>query len=116
MAHDALLFGLLGYRTRWLFRDANGQTSDGIIDDSIITSNAMTLRQDMLNGLGAAFLADWLIDSDIKDGHCIDLFPEHDVTATLSDAAAWLVDPSRRFFPSKDRCRIDFLRARLRHS
>ncbi len=112
-AHDALLFDLPGYRTRWLFRDANGQASEFAVDGSIVTSNAVTLRQNMLNGLGPALLADWLIDGDIWKGRCIDLFPDHDVTATSFDTAAWLVYPSRRFLPNKVRCMIDFLRTRL---
>lgn len=111
--HDALLFALPGYRTRWLFRDGNGRTIDVAVSGSIITSNAMTLRQNMLNGLGPALLADWLIDDDIREGRCIDLFPKHQVTATSFDTAAWLVYPSRRFLPNKVRCMIDFLRAEL---
>lgn len=112
LVHDALLFALPGYRTRWLFRDRNGKVSDVAIDGSIVTSNAVTLRQNMLNGVGPALLANWLIDDDIRDGRCIDLFPEHHVTATSFDTAAWLVYPSRRFLPNKVRCMIDFLRTR----
>lgn len=113
--HDALLFALPGYRTRWLFHNASGQLSDVAVEGSIIMSNAMTLRQAMLNGLGPALLADWLIDSDIREGRCIDLFPEHQVTATSFDTAAWLVYPSRRFLPNKVRCMVDFLRAAMGH-
>ena len=111
-SHDALLFALPGYRTRWLFRDGKSRTSDVFVRGSIITSHALTLRQTMLNGLGPALLADWLIDDDIREGRCIDLFPEYQVTATSFDTAAWLVYPSRRFLPNKVRCMIDFLRAR----
>ena len=110
--HDALLFALPGYRKRWFFRDGQGQISDVLVSGSIITSNAMTLRQNMLNGLGPALLADWLIDHDIRDGRCANLFPEHEVTATSFDTAAWLVYPNRRFLPNKVRCMIDFLRAK----
>lgn len=112
-AHDALLFALPGYRTRWLFRDADNRVSEIPVQGSLVTSNAVTLRQNMLNGLGPALLANWLIDGDIKDGHCVDLFPEHDVTATSFDTAAWLVYPSRQFLPNKVRCMIDFLRHQL---
>ncbi len=112
-AHDALLFALPGYRRRWLFRDGRGRTQDVLVNGGIITSNAMTLRQGMLNGLGPALLADWLIDADLKAGRCVDLFPHHEVTATSFETAAWLVYPSRRFLPNKVRCMIDFLRHRL---
>jgi DNA-binding transcriptional LysR family regulator len=112
--HDALLFALPGYRTRWLFRDRDGRTRDVRVTGSVITSNALTLRQNMLHGLGPALLADWLIDDDIREGRCTDLFPEYQVTATSFDTAAWLVYPSRRFLPEKVRCMIDFLRARCR--
>ena len=110
---DALLFALPGYRSRWLFRDREGKVSEVPVDGSVVTSNAVTLRQNMLNGLGPALLASWLIDGDIREGRCIDLFPEYDVTATSFDTAAWLVYPSRKFLPNKVRCMIDFLRSRL---
>lgn len=113
VAHEALLFALPGFRTRWLFRDSTGQIGEVPVDGRIITSNAVTLRQNMLSGLGPALLANWLIDRDIEDGRCVDLFPAHDVTATSFDTAAWLVYPSRRFLPNKVRCMIDFLKERL---
>lgn len=112
-AHEALLFALPGYRTRWLFRDTNSEVNEVPVEGSLISSNAVTLRQNMLNGLGPALLANWLIDDDIEDGRCVDLFPEHDVTATSFDTAAWLVYQSRRFLPNKVRCMIDFLRQEL---
>lgn len=111
--HDALLFALPGYRTRWLFRDEKGEVREIPVNGSIATSNAVTLRQNMLSGQGPALLANWLIDGDIRDGRCIDLFPQHHVTATSFDTAAWLVYPSRQFLPNKVRCMIDFLKLRL---
>ncbi|MEL6963871.1 MAG: LysR substrate-binding domain-containing protein [Pseudomonadota bacterium] len=112
-AHDALLFALPGYRDRWLFRDTDGQTRAVSVEGSIVTSNAVTLRHNMLNGLGPALLANWLIDDDVNNGRCIDLFPTYQVTATSFETAAWLVYPSRRFLPNKVRCMIEFLRTHL---
>ncbi len=112
-AHDALLFALPGYRDRWLFRDADGQTRAVSVKGSIVTSNAVTLRHNMLNGLGPALLANWLIEDDVNNGRCIDLFPTYQVTATSFETAAWLVYPSRRFLPNKVRCMIEFLRTHL---
>jgi len=86
---------------------------DGV-DALIVTSNALPLLHNMLSGPGPALLANWLIDSDIDNGRCVDLFPEHAVTLTSFDAAAWLAYPTCRFLPSKVCCMIDFLRHRLR--
>jgi DNA-binding transcriptional LysR family regulator len=51
-----------------------------------------------------------LIDSDLRSGRVLNLFPRLQVTATDFDTGAWLLYPSRRYLPSKVRCVIDFLK------
>ena len=109
-----LLFALPGYRSRWIFRDHAGRQSEVPIEGRFVISSALALRDCALNGLGPALLADWLIDGDIAAGKLVDLFPEHQVTATDFETAAWLLYPSRAYLPLKVRAFIDFLRETLR--
>lgn len=110
---SCLLLSLTGFRSRWVFR-RNGQQQDVPISGQFVMSNPLALQAAALAGLGPALLADWLIERDLKAGRMLDLFPEHEVTATTFDTAAWLLYPSRSYLPRKTRSVIDFLRARIR--
>jgi DNA-binding transcriptional LysR family regulator len=112
--HRVLLFPLRPYRTRWLFRDAEGTVTEQPVDGDLVLSPAGALRDAALAGLGPALLADWLIDDDLRTGRLVHALPQWDVAATAFDTAAWLVYPSRRYLPAKTRAAIDFLRGSLR--
>ncbi len=111
--HDSLLLALPEFRTRWLFRNADGKISTIPVKGGIVISNALAIRESMLAGLGPALLANWLIGDDIANGRCMDIFPDYEVTATSFDTGAWLIYPSRAFLPNKVRVAIDFLRQHL---
>lgn len=111
--HACLLFALPAFRSRWLFRDRGGRTSEVAIRGDITLSPAGALRDAALAGLGPALLPDWLVDADIATGRLVRLFADHDVTATSFGTAAWLLYPSRAYLPAKVRVMIDFLRDRL---
>ncbi|RVU39119.1 LysR family transcriptional regulator [Hwanghaeella grinnelliae] len=110
-AQPCLCFDLPGFDRTWLFR------KDGVqevpVRPRMKVSSALALRDAALAGLGPALLADWLVDKDIKSGRLVDLFPDHAVTATTFDTAAWLIYPSRSFLPRKTRVMIDFLKDRI---
>lgn len=110
-AHACLCFDLPGFDKSWQFRkDAVREIP---VRPRLKVSSALALRDAALAGLGPALLADWLVDADIRSGRLVDLFPDHAVTATTFDTAAWLIYPSRSFLPRKTRVMIDFLRERL---
>ena len=111
--HRCLLFPLPGYRSQWRFRDRAGDIEEVPIAGDLTLAPAGSLRDAALDGLGPALLADWLVDDDIAAGRLVRLLPDHAVTATSFDTAAWLLYPSRSFLPAKVRVMIDFLRARL---
>lgn len=111
-ARACLCFALPDFRTRWLFR-RDGQTQKVTVQGDVISTSALALRDLARAGLGPALLADWLIGADLSGGDLVDLFPDHEVTATTFDTAAWLLYPSRRFLPGKVRVTIDFLRRAL---
>ncbi len=111
---DCLRFPFSGYRTLWRFRTSGGPVTEVPVDGSLVISNALALRQCCLDGLGPALLADWLVGDDLMAGRLVDLFPQHDVTATDFDTAAWLLYPSRAYVPLKVRAFIDFLKEAVR--
>ncbi len=109
---SCVLFGLPEFRSRWLFRRGTETVKVAVRGDLII-SNALALRAALLDGLGPALLADWLLREDLAAGRVVDLFPDYEVTATTFDTAAWLLYPTRAYVPRKVRVTIDFLREQL---
>lgn len=109
-AHQALLFPIKPYRTRWLFRAPDGTLTEQPIAGQIVLTPAMALRDACLAGLGPALLPDWLVQAEIAAGRLVHCLPEWEVTATTFDTAAWFVYPSRAFLPLKVRVMIDHLR------
>lgn len=109
----ALVFPLAGFRSRWLFRNRAGRTTEVHVQGRVQTSSSIALRDLARRGVGTALLGDWLVEDDLARGELVDLFPHHEVTATQFETAAWLLYPSRRFLPAKTRVVIDFLRERL---
>ena len=108
--HNCLLFPLAGFRSRWIFRDINGDTREVPVSGRTIISSAIALQQCAIAGTGLALLPQWLIEDDLQAGTLVNVFPDYDVTATDFSTAAWLVYPSRAYVPLKVRVFIDFLK------
>lgn len=108
--HNCLLFSLPGFRSRWIFRDGAGATSEIPVQGHTIISNAGALQQCAIAGMGLTLLPNWLIDDDLRVGTLVNVFPQYAVTATDFNTAAWLVYPSRTYVPLKVRVFIDFLK------
>ncbi|WP_375173642.1 LysR substrate-binding domain-containing protein [Pseudooceanicola sp.] len=109
--HRAILFPFRDFRSRWLFRDAQGDITDQPVAGDIVLSPSGALRDAALAALGPALLPDWLINDDLAAGRLIHCLEGWEVTATTFDTAAWLVYPSRSYVPGKVRAMIDFLRS-----
>ncbi|MET3352511.1 UNVERIFIED_ORG: DNA-binding transcriptional LysR family regulator [Xanthobacter viscosus] len=110
--HPAIVFGLPDFRLRWLFR-RDGRVEEVPVRGDIAISSGLAIRHAAHDGLGLALLPDWLVGPDLAAGRLIDLFPDHDITATSFDTAAWLIYASRRYTPKKVRLMTKFLRERL---
>lgn len=63
--------------------------------------------------MGLSLLPHWLIQADLETGKLINAFPNHAVTATTFETAAWFVYPSKSYLPLKVKVFIDFLRQQL---
>ena len=108
--HNCLRFALPDFRTRWRFRQTDGDAIEIPVTGHTIIANALSLRRAAREGLGPVLLADWLVGRDIADGRLVNLFPDYECTATEFDTGAWALYPSRSFLPRKVRAMIDFLR------
>ncbi len=113
---DCLLLPLPGFRTRWIFRDRSGSMREVKVRGNITASSALALHNLAVAGQGPALLADWLAGPELREGTLIDLFPDHDVTATTFDTAVWMLYSSRAHVPFKVRSFIDHLRNHLGHA
>lgn len=111
--HKCLVFPLPGFRSRWLFKDEVGEVSEVTVRGDVLISNGLALQQCAAEGMGLALLADWQVQQDIERGILVNVFPQHDVTATTFDTAVWFVYPSRSFVPLKVRAFMDFVGAAL---
>jgi DNA-binding transcriptional LysR family regulator len=104
-------FPLAGFRDHWRFRDASGAETTVAVSPGLLISNGLGLLQAAADGLGPTLLADWLTADDRASGRLVDLFPQHEATATDFDTAVWLLYASRQYLPLKVRAFIDFSKA-----
>lgn len=114
--HDCVLLTLPDYRHTWHFRPVGtpDATSEAVnVQGGLSVSSPLVQRSCVLNGQGPALLADWLARPALADGRLIDLFPDHQVSATGFNSAVWLLYPSRSYLPQKVRVMVDFLKANL---
>jgi DNA-binding transcriptional LysR family regulator len=110
---DCLRFPMHGYRTQWTFRAPDGELETVDVKGWLVMSTAMALQRAAVDGLGPALLGDWMVAPDIASGALVDLFPDHEVTATGFDGAVWLLYPSRAYLPRRVRVVADFLKAKI---
>lgn len=108
-----LRFPFPGYRTQWSLRDRSGAVQTVPVGGWLVMSSALALQRAALDGLGPALLASWLIDPDIAAGRLVDLFPEHEATATGFDGGAWVLHHSREHVPQRVRVFVDFVKSAL---
>ncbi|MEM8768577.1 MAG: LysR substrate-binding domain-containing protein [Pseudomonadota bacterium] len=115
-AHACVTMSLPGHRSEWRVRPAGEPQHTMVVPirSAIAVSSALSLRSLALGGLGPALLADWLIADALADGRLVDLFPQHEATATDFETAAWLAYPNRAYLPQKVRVAIDYLKEHLR--
>jgi DNA-binding transcriptional LysR family regulator len=113
--HACLRFPLPGFRSRWRFRDLGGAEQDVAVGGRIVISNALGLLDCALADAGVVLLAEVMLADALRDGRLVDLFPDHEVTATDFDSAAWFVYPSRDYVPLKVRVFMQALREAVHH-
>ena len=114
--HPSLCFDLPKFSESWIFDDGSSVKKEIPIQAKFTSNNALALKSAAISGMGPALLADWLIEEDLENGTLVDVFPNHKVTATNFDTAAWFLFPSRQFLPLKTRIMMEFLVDKLGNS
>ncbi len=104
-----LLFPYEGYSPVWKFRDRRQRIREVQPRGRVIAPDGMVLRSLALQGEGYALLPRWLCAEDVASGALVDVFPEHDVTATEFDAAVYLMYASRNYLPLKVKTFVAFV-------
>jgi DNA-binding transcriptional LysR family regulator len=108
--HDCLRYPIPGRGASWRFRPGDGPVVEVPVRSRVVATNGVALRQCAIAGMGVLLLPRWNVAEALRSGELIDLFPDHDATASEFDLAAWLVYPSRSYLPVKVRVVADFLK------
>ncbi|MDX8349112.1 LysR family transcriptional regulator [Cognatiyoonia sp. IB215446] len=109
--HDAIHFALPRFGSAWRFRVTPGSRPIEVQPrPALAISNALAIRRAALEGLGVALLADWTVSDDLERGRLVDLFPEHEGSATDFYTAVWTVYASRHYMPARLRAFLDYVR------
>lgn len=109
-SYELLNYSLPAFRPGWRFRRGDTERRVPVVG-GVVSSNAETLRQCALNGMGIALLADWLVRSDLEAGQLHQILPDWSAHGAgvreLSKIS--LVRPSRAFTPAKVTAFVTFL-------
>ena len=114
IAGQTCLIGVFQSRATWIFRHS-GREETVSVSGTIATSNTLVLKRCVLEGLGVAVLADWLVDEEVAAGRLVIALPGWDVAVRDFDTGVWIVYPSRSFLPVKTRSFIDHLKMHVGH-
>lgn len=111
--HNCMPLKLGGFSSLWRFRDSAGDVLEVPVQGNLTTSNAIALRDLAIAGMGVILQARWIVGDALGRGELVDLFPEHDVTASHFENGIWVMYPSRDYMPVKVRVFVDFLKSRF---
>ncbi|MEM6457469.1 MAG: substrate binding domain-containing protein, partial [Acidobacteriota bacterium] len=112
--HPCLLLDMPGFGRRWRFRPRRDgaeadETQVDVGASRITTSNAIALKQCALAGQGVILQGGWIVGRELAEGTLVDLFPDHEATASHFDNAAWSLRPARTHEPAKVGAFLAFL-------
>lgn len=106
--HNCISYRLLGSGAiyEWEFIDADGKDIAVAVSGSVRVSEAKLAREFALDGLGIAYLADFLIRSDLEAGRLVQLLPE----SAILEPGFFLYYPQRSARAPKLRAFLDAAR------
>lgn len=113
--HECLRYPVPGYGARWRFRAPGGGITDVAIHGRVVVANGVALRQCAVAGMGVIMLPRWNLADELRRGALVELFPDHQATASEFDTAAWMIYASRSYLPLKVRVFADYLKDRFQH-
>ncbi len=112
--HNCLSFLIPGFADGWRFRNRKSGIEERVaVKGSLRISNAIGLREAAVFGGGISLLPGLLVGREVEKGSLIPLLKNYEITATVFDANAWLLYPSKDFLPTKVKAFVDFLKTEL---
>ncbi|CAB3880186.1 HTH-type transcriptional regulator DmlR [Achromobacter anxifer] len=111
--HDCARFAYQAGPQRWSFLRGDGHMQHVEVQGRLAANNSDMVREAVLDGLGIALLAEWLIGEDVRAGRLRRLFEDYEVNPQEQSVcvhAAYL--PNRRH-SKKVRVFLDFLQMHL---
>jgi DNA-binding transcriptional LysR family regulator len=111
--HDCLAFPFSEGPQVWMFRSGSDPIERVPVRAKVIAPDGTILRDLALSHAGLTLVPRWLVARELREGKLLDVFPQHDVTATTHDAAVWLMYPSRGYIPRRVRVFADFVTAQF---
>lgn len=99
--HNCLLFPFPGFNSCWRFATEKQDTIQVAVQGNCVISNALALKECVMDDMGLALLPEWVVAGDLITGKLINLFPDYQVTATDEPVSAWLMYPASSYVPLK---------------
>lgn len=99
--HDCLHYNLISERQEWAFAD----TENVVINGKFCSNNGEVLAQAAIDGLGIAYLPDFIIEKALADGRLVRVLEGLE----QPPLTLYAMYPSRKHLPLKTRLFIDFV-------
>jgi DNA-binding transcriptional LysR family regulator len=118
--HNCLVLDMPGFSPIWQAQSsAKGKRNTAqevAVKGSLISSNALALRQAALDGLGVALLARWMVAKELEAGSLVEIFPGLDVTAAdHPNPGMWLLRAPQAFTPKRVTLVFEAIKAMMSH-
>ncbi|KMV67046.1 LysR family transcriptional regulator [bacteria symbiont BFo1 of Frankliniella occidentalis] len=107
--HPAIGYARGGILQSWKLQDEKGRSVDFNPTPVFSTDDFAAIAAAVSNGLGVAWLPDWLVSREIKRGEMLEILPGS-ANTTFQISAVW---PAVTWMPQKTRVVIDELRSEL---
>lgn len=108
LKHNCLLYAQSGESVEWRFLQGGEQVTI-LPSGNLRSTDALTLRDSALAGLGIVRSPRFIIEDDLRTGRLVPLLPE----AHSIDPDLYAVFPSRKLMPAKLRVFLDFIQRRF---
>lgn len=108
--HNCLVIQNVAQSAHWPMRLPDGTEETTIVSGNFTSSNADTVLQALVAGMGVGYIARFVVDDDLNSGALVELFPEQRHVVS----SIYVVFPERRNLPLKTRALIDFLKSEFR--
>jgi DNA-binding transcriptional LysR family regulator len=101
LLHTTAQSGAIG----WMLTSSNGEVHHVRIPGCLVVNDAQSLLKATINGLGIAYLPDYVLEASLKDGLLEEALP----SLSHPQEGIYAVYPANRVTPQKVKAMVDFL-------